>query len=497
MPGRNSQYIKKTSIPGLLVIERPTHRDFRGFFHEIFRQNELEKVAGIKFNPVQLNHAVSVSRVIRAIHTEGWNKLVYPATGKMFAAIVDVRPESKTFGRVETFTFDNTRKDSPHKALFLPKGMGNSVCVIGKEPVHYFYIVDEYWDDKKAAGIAWDDPDLAIDWPVKNPIISERDKNNLTLREHFPEKFVGKSEKVLVFGGSGLVGSRFVELAKANNIILAPRQNSVDILKVSSLEKYFKKNKDKFDSVINFAAFTNVFEADKQRSKKSALSWKLNVQSAENVARVCKKYNKFLIHISTDFVFYDTDKDPGPFREDRDLSKNSDKLSWYGWTKLQGELSVREINSRSAIVRIVYPFRAAKYNLKSDFARIIVDLFKEKKLYPLFTDQIITPLFIDDIVEPLIKLLNIRKSGIYHVASSDSCSYYEFGEYLLEKIYGKHDLPEKGSLIEFLKSPGRNKRPVRGGLSTLKSQKELGLKFRSWKQMVEEFVDQLNTPRNN
>ena len=360
MPGRNSEYIKKTSIPGLLVIERPTHRDFRGFFHEIFRQNELEKVAGIKFNPVQLNHAVSVSRVIRAIHTEGWNKLVYPATGKMFAAIVDVRPESKTFGRVETFTFDNTRKDSPHKALFLPKGMGNSVCVIGKEPVHYFYIVDEYWDDKKAAGIAWDDPDLAIDWPVKNPIISERDKNNLTLREHFPEKFVGKSEKVLVFGGSGLVGSRFVELAKANNIILAPRQNSVDILKVSSLEKYFKKNKDKFDSVINFAAFTNVFEADKQRSKKSALSWKLNVQSAENVARVCKKYNKFLIHISTDFVFYDTDKDPGPFREDRDLSKNSDKLSWYGWTKLQGELSVREINSRSAIVRIVYPFRAAK-----------------------------------------------------------------------------------------------------------------------------------------
>src|SRR3989344_3315494 len=245
MPGRNSQYNKKASIPGLLVIERPTHRDFRGFFHEIFRQNELEKVAGIKFNPVQLNHAVSVSRVIRAIHTEGWNKLVYPATGKMFAAIVDVRPESKTFGRVETFTFDNTKKDSSHTALFLPKGMGNSVCVIGNEPVHYFYIVDEYWDDKKAAGIAWDDPDLAIDWPVKNPIISERDKNNLTLREHFPEKFVGKSEKVLVFGGSGLVGSRFVELAKANNIILAPNKDSVDILKVSSLEIYFKENKDK------------------------------------------------------------------------------------------------------------------------------------------------------------------------------------------------------------------------------------------------------------
>ncbi len=190
MATKFSETIKKTSIPGLVTIERPVYRDNRGFFHEIFRLNELEKATGIKFNPVQWNHAMSIPRVIRAIHTEGWNKLIYPVTGKMFTAVCDVRPESKTFGRIEEFTIDNTRKDSPYMALFLPAGMGNSICVVGNEPVHYFYLVDEYWDDKKASGIAWDDPDLAIKWPVKNPIISDRDKNNPTLRELYPKKFI-------------------------------------------------------------------------------------------------------------------------------------------------------------------------------------------------------------------------------------------------------------------------------------------------------------------
>lgn len=184
-----NQTIKKTSIEGLLVIERPVHKDNRGFFHEIFRLNELEEFAEIDFKPVQWSHSMSKPNVIRAIHTEGWNKLIYPVTGKMFAAVVDTRNDSETFGKVETFTFDNTKDDSPHSALFIPKGLGNSICVNGDEDVHYVYLVDEYWDDAKAQGIAWNDPDLAIDWPVKNPVISERDTKNPTLRELFPDKF--------------------------------------------------------------------------------------------------------------------------------------------------------------------------------------------------------------------------------------------------------------------------------------------------------------------
>lgn len=174
--------IKETSIEGLLIIERPTFPDERGFFHEIFRLNELEE-KGISFKPVQWSHSHSLPRVIRAIHSEDWQKVVYPVSGKVFVAIVDVRPDSKTFKKMETFTFDNTIPNSPHQALFLPKGIGNSICVSGDEPIDYMYLVDQYWDNSKARGFAWDDPDLAIPWPIKDPIISERDRGNPTLQQ--------------------------------------------------------------------------------------------------------------------------------------------------------------------------------------------------------------------------------------------------------------------------------------------------------------------------
>ncbi|MEK7550871.1 MAG: dTDP-4-dehydrorhamnose 3,5-epimerase family protein [Patescibacteria group bacterium] len=177
--------IQETSIAGLLIIERPTFADDRGFFREVFRLNELEEFTGEKFNIVQANHSCSLPRVIRGLHAENWNKLVYRVTGKMFVALVDIRPESKTFGEYLTFTFD----EDSRKALFIPKGLANSICVIGDSPVHYFYLVDAYYDGKDTRAIAWDDPDLNIKWPLKDPIISDRDRNNPKLRDLFPEKF--------------------------------------------------------------------------------------------------------------------------------------------------------------------------------------------------------------------------------------------------------------------------------------------------------------------
>ncbi len=191
-PDSNKEtYIKKTSIDGVLIIKRPVFSDERGFFHEVFRREELKEASGVDFNPVQWSHSLSRPGVIRAIHTENWNKLIYPVTGILYAPIVDLRPDSATFGRVEYIVIDNSKDDSAKEALFLPKGgIGNSVCAEGKEPLHYMYLVDEYWDDSKARGVRWNDPDLQIKWPSENPIISERDKKNPTLKELFPNKFI-------------------------------------------------------------------------------------------------------------------------------------------------------------------------------------------------------------------------------------------------------------------------------------------------------------------
>ena len=178
-------YIKEANIKGLFVIERPIFADERGFFREVFRLKDLEEVIGFKFNIVQSNHSHSKPNIIRALHAENWNKLVYPINGKMFAAVVDIRPESETFAKVETFNFDSNFR----KALFIPKGLANSICVNGEDSVDYIYYVDSYYDGSDTEAIAWNDPNLNINWPIKNPIISERDRNNPTLKETFPEKF--------------------------------------------------------------------------------------------------------------------------------------------------------------------------------------------------------------------------------------------------------------------------------------------------------------------
>ena len=118
---KQSKFIETTAFDGLLLIDRPIMVDDRGFFREAIRMEDLKEL-GINFNPVQLNHSLSKPGVIRALHAESWNKLVYPLTGKIFIAIVDIKPESPTFGKVTTFNFD----DSNRKLLYIPVGFANS-----------------------------------------------------------------------------------------------------------------------------------------------------------------------------------------------------------------------------------------------------------------------------------------------------------------------------------------------------------------------------------
>lgn len=181
----DEQYIKKTSIEGLFILERPIFSDERGFFRELFHKDELEKVIGFQFKGIQMNHSHSLPGVLRGIHAESWNKIIYPVSGQVFIAIVDIRPDSKTFGQVETFNVS----DEKRFGLFISNGLANSLCVIGGKPVDYIYLVDVYYDGSDTRAIAWDDPDLNIDWPNKNPVLSERDKNNSKLRDLFPDKF--------------------------------------------------------------------------------------------------------------------------------------------------------------------------------------------------------------------------------------------------------------------------------------------------------------------
>lgn len=179
--------ITEGKIKGVYLIERQASPDSRGFFREVWRENLLSE-KGVNFQPIQMNHSLSETGVIRGIHAEKWNKLVYPSSGKTWVPIVDLRPDSKTFGTYEEFTFDCTGKNYPNKVLFLPKGMGNSICAI-EGPVNYYYLTDAYWTPGSSFAINIYDKDLNIPWPVKNPIVDQKDLIAPSLREQFPDKF--------------------------------------------------------------------------------------------------------------------------------------------------------------------------------------------------------------------------------------------------------------------------------------------------------------------
>jgi len=170
-------------LDGLLIIERPTVQDERGFFRESFRMNELDEARGQITRFVQENHSRSRRGTLRGLHAENWEKLVYVPHGEVFTAIADVRPTSKTFGQVETFVLgENSRLK-----LFLPRGVAHGFCVVSDE-ADYLYQVTEYWDGSDMAAVAWDDPDLAVPWPIAEPILSVRDQQNPPFRQLFPDR---------------------------------------------------------------------------------------------------------------------------------------------------------------------------------------------------------------------------------------------------------------------------------------------------------------------
>lgn len=175
-----------TNIERVLVVNRPLFADDRGFFKETFRKNELEEAMREKFEIVQENHSRSQRLTLRGIHAAPWNKFVYCVSGKAQVVIADLRQDSHTFGQY----FSLEIGDDNRSKIFVPKGCGNSFLVLSNK-ADFMYLTDAYWQNGKEFGVAWDDPDLGVDWKLggEEPLLSEKDKVNPKLRELFPEKF--------------------------------------------------------------------------------------------------------------------------------------------------------------------------------------------------------------------------------------------------------------------------------------------------------------------
>lgn len=170
----------ETKLDGLVLIEPVVHGDERGFMLESYSRDAWAELGvGVEF--VQHNHSRSSRGTLRGIHFQtepGQAKLVRCARGEILDVAVDLRRNSPTYGQWEAHRLD----DAKHRQLFVPVGFGHGFAVLS-DVADVAYQVSSYYDPATEAGIAWDDPDIGIDWQVTDPLLSERDKSAPTLAE--------------------------------------------------------------------------------------------------------------------------------------------------------------------------------------------------------------------------------------------------------------------------------------------------------------------------
>lgn len=180
----HNDFIVETKLPGVFIIERPINGDNRGFFRELFRKADLDKRLGFEFLPVQANHSRSSLNTLRGIHIAPWHKLVTVYRGSVQQVVVDVSPNSPTFGQHISVDIgeDNFR------SVFVPAGFGNAFAVTS-ELADYCYLTTDYWAPGKETYVNYADPTLAINWQVTSPNVSDADKSHPSLQDLHPEKF--------------------------------------------------------------------------------------------------------------------------------------------------------------------------------------------------------------------------------------------------------------------------------------------------------------------
>jgi dTDP-4-dehydrorhamnose 3,5-epimerase len=163
----------KTKLSGVLIIEPSVLLDERGFFKETFQTNRYHDV-GITLPFVQDNYSRSQKGVLRGLHLQKLHpqgKLISCSTGSIYDVVVDIDPKSKTFGDYVGVELS----EQNHLQLWIPPGYAHGFCVLSESADLYYKCTDFYFSNDES-GLIWNDPDVSIDWPIKSPRLSEKDK---------------------------------------------------------------------------------------------------------------------------------------------------------------------------------------------------------------------------------------------------------------------------------------------------------------------------------
>ncbi|MCR2815658.1 dTDP-4-dehydrorhamnose reductase [Microbacterium jiangjiandongii] len=384
----------ETGIPGLVVWDLPVHGDNRGWFKENWQREKMTAAGLPDFGPVQnnisFNDAVGTTR---GIHAEPWDKWVSVATGRIFGAWVDLR-EGPTFGAVYTAELD------PSKAIFVPRGVGNSYQTLEPDTA-YTYLVNDHWSpDAQYTFLNLADETAAIAWPIPldQAELSAKDAAHPRLADVTPVP----PKKILVLGAGGQLGRALrAEYGDAPHVEYADRAE-LD-LTAPGLES--ARRWREYDTVINAAAYTAVDLAETAEGRADA--WAANVTGVGALARVAAANGITLVHVSSDYVF-DGAKS-APYTEDDAIAP----LGVYGQTKAAGDALVATV-PRHYIVRTSWVIGEG-----GNFVRTMASL-AERGIDPkVVDDQVGRLTFTDDIARGIRHLLETgAPHGVYNLTGN-------------------------------------------------------------------------------
>lgn len=424
--------VTETNIPGVLVFDLSVHGDNRGWFKENWQRAKMTGLGLPDFGPVQNNISFNAKRgVTRGIHAEPWDKFISVATGSVFGAWVDLRP-GESFGQVYTTVLD------PSKAIYIPRGVGNSFQAL-EDGTAYTYLVNAHWSaelKKTYTFVNLADPELGIEWPIplEECELSEADKHHPMLKDALPMQ----PRRTLVTGCNGQLGRAVRALADELGL---PGFDycDIDTFDMSDPSQYDRYDWSLYGTVINCGAYTAVDKAETDEGRRAC--WTANATGPALLAKVCMEHNITLVHVSSDYVFDGT-------REMHDESEPFSPLGVYGQSKAAGDIAVANCR-RHYILRSSWVIGDG-HNFVKTMARLsdrVADPSDTLDRVTVVDDQIGRLTFTDDMARAILHLLGYRSGGmepttpapygIYDMTGSgEPVSWYEIAREVFDLTNG-------------------------------------------------------------
>lgn len=286
-------------------------------------------------------------------------------------------------------------------------------------------------------------------------------------------------KKVMVTGANGQLGSDIVHELQARHFEVLPKtHHQFDVIDYSRVEQILREQKP--DVLINTAAFHQVdqCEADPEKARQ------VNRDAPAHLAKICRSLSIRFIHFSTDYVF--DGKKATPYLE----SDAAEPLNEYGKSKREGELAILEENPDALVLRIsaIYGIHPCRAKNGLNFIRLMLKLADEKGSVKVVDDEIVSPTSTLSIARMLPLLIEKELSGVIHITSEGSCSWYDFAKTIFELSDRNHIVVQRAKSGDF---PAKTPRPAFSVLENARL-KEQGLPLMPhWKESLEEYLKAL------